>query len=498
MNYLAKTFIKISMILAALLWGCIALASGQITAPVAGEVTLAIGRAWISGPAGDAVRVTMGLPVHAGDVIETDANGHVHIRFVDNELLSVRPASILEIVRYDYNAQNPQNSAIKFNLVEGVVRAVSGEAAKHARQNFRMNTPIAAIGVRGTDFAVSASAQSVRAIVNEGAIVVAPFSALCSAESFGPCSQDAVELSGLSRQVLEVSASSAGVSSALLPPSAPRAQALAAAAAAVSSDEKASKSDTNELYADTVTVRVVNTTLASGSEAARPAQGQPAQPAESVKPDPVTPVEVVKPAEPVKPIDPVKPVEPPVVVQLPEFTPPVALAPAVLTTARQLVWGRWVERNLDSARISVSYDVAIENGRKVTVGNLQHALFRVEPAGKSMQPGLGILAFNLTKAQAHYKTGGQIDLMQVNGGELQLDLTQQRFSTQLQLSHAATGSIVFSGAGNINEEGVFHNNTALQSMAGAVSFDGKEAGYFFEKTLNNGSIEGLTLWNVKP
>jgi hypothetical protein len=31
-------------------------------------------------------------------------------------------------------------------------------------------------------------------------------------------------------------------------------------------------------------------------------------------------------------------------------------------------------------------------------------------------------------------------------------------------------------------------------MAGAVSLDGKEAGYFFEKQLQSGAIHGLTLW----
>lgn len=457
-----KMFTKVPTILASLLLSGVVLANTGLQAPVVGEVSLVIGKAWISGPAGDDVRVTIGTPVHASDMIETDTGGHVHIRFVDAALVSVRPSSTLEIVRYDYNAQNPQNSAVKLNLVEGVARAVSGEAAKHARQNFRMNTPIAAIGVRGTDFAVSTSAQSLRAIVNQGAIVVAPYSPLCSAESLGPCSEDAVELSGLSRQILEVSASTAGISSALLPASTPQAQQLAAEAA--NSAENAKTNAAKDAYADTVTTRVVNTTLASSSE----------------------------------PVRPVEPTLPPVVVVPPEFTPTVAQTPAALTTDSQLVWGRWLERNVDNERITVSYDVAIENNREATVGNLLHALFRVEPAGKSLQPGLGVLAFNLTKAQAHYKAGGQIDLMQVNGGELKLDFSQQRFSTQLQLSHAATGSVMFSGSGNINEEGLFNSNSDTQSMAGAVSLDGKEAGYFFEKTLDNGSIEGLTLWNVKP
>ena len=505
-NMVVKTYVRIQIAAALLLCSCALLANERMAnersanespqTPAVGEVSLVLGKAWISGPAGESVRVAIGSPVHASDTIETDANGHVHIRFVDNELLSLRPSSTLEIVRYDYNPQNPQDSAVKFNLIEGVSRAISGEAATHARQNFRMNTPIAAIGVRGTDFSVSVSAQSMRAVVNQGTIVVAPYSTLCSAESFGPCSQDAVELSGLSRQILELNATNNGIASALLPAVTPKAQQIAAEAAKTIEVAKTSKSaDAEDVYADTVTTRVVNTTLASTSELAKPASQQPL---------PTPPQQIQSPPLPVPepPQIPTSPpsvqVPPPIVAALPEFTPPVALAPVTLTTASQLVWGRWQERDVQSERISVSYDVAIENNRQVTVGNLLHALFRVEAGSKLPQRGLGVLGFGLTKAQAHLKTGGQIDLMQVNGGELSVDFTQQRFATQLQLSHSATGAVVFSASGNMNEEGVFNSNTPRQSMAGAVSLDGKEAGYFFEKTLDTGLIEGLTLWNVKP
>ena len=448
-----------------------AAASGDVALPVVGEITFSLGKAYISAANGNSALATRGMPIHAGDVIETTSGGHVHVRFIDNALMSVRPSSTLEIVRYDYNAQSPQNSAVKLNLIEGVSRAVSGDAAKQARQNFRMNTPIAAIGVRGTDFAVSANAQAVRAIVNEGAIVVAPFSAQCSADSLGPCSQDAVELSGLSRQMLELSAGTAGISSALLPASAPQAQALAAEVAAASANADAAKpAESKELYADTVTSRVVNTTLAS--------------------------------SEPVRTVEPVAPVVvvPPAIIEVPppEFTPDVAQAQETLTTNSQLVWGRWLERNVDVARITVPYEVAIQEGRQATIGNLVHALFRVEPAGKSLQPGLGVLAFDLTKAQAHYRAGGQISLMDVNGGQLSLDFNQSTFATSLQLSHAATGNVAFNSSGRIYDGGFFHNNGTTQSMAGAVSLDGKEAGYFFEKTLDSGSIEGLTLWGQKP
>ena len=122
----------------------------QISARPVGEVSLVLGRAYLER---DEARVLIeaGAKVRVGDRVFTEAGGHVHVRFVDDALVSVRPSSTLDVVRYDYDASKPENSAVKFELSEGVARAISGEAAKSARERFRMNTPIAAIGVRGTD-----------------------------------------------------------------------------------------------------------------------------------------------------------------------------------------------------------------------------------------------------------------------------------------------------------------------------------------------------------
>ena len=91
----------------------------------------------------------------------------------------MRPNSTLEVVEYLFDGDDPSKSAVKFNLQEGVARSISGEAAKAARDRFRLNTPVAAIGVRGTDFVVGADSSSTRALVNEGSIVISPFSASC-------------------------------------------------------------------------------------------------------------------------------------------------------------------------------------------------------------------------------------------------------------------------------------------------------------------------------
>lgn len=157
-----------------------------VAAEPVGQITLCIGVGHVL-RAGQTVLVVKGAPVYVGDRIETSANGHVHVRFVDQARVSVRPDSVLDIQEYHFDPQQPENNAIRFELLQGVARAVSGEAAHQARERFRLNTPLVAIGVRGTDFTTRTSGTSTSVVVNQGAIVLSPLGAGCAAAALGPC-----------------------------------------------------------------------------------------------------------------------------------------------------------------------------------------------------------------------------------------------------------------------------------------------------------------------
>lgn len=167
--------------------------------PAVGDVTLVIGSVQVQ--RGDQqLALARGSQLLVGDNIQTQANGHVHLRFVDGALVSVRPASSLKIVEYRFDKSNPSASVVRFQLDQGVVRAISGQAAESAKDKFRLNTPLAAIGVKGTDFVVESGKGRVNAIVNQGAIVLAPIDGQCRADGLGPCaSMAARELSAALR-----------------------------------------------------------------------------------------------------------------------------------------------------------------------------------------------------------------------------------------------------------------------------------------------------------
>lgn len=429
-----------------------------------GYVSLVLGKAYLkSGDTQSPIRA--GTIIKVSDRITTESNGHVHIHFDDNALVSVRPDSMLEIQRYDFNRASPEDSSIKLNLLEGVTRAISGDGAHAARDRFRLNTPIAAIGVRGTDFVVSASGDSVRAQVKEGAIVMAPFSTDCLATTFGPCAVNAVELSQDTLQMVQVDG---GEPLPRLLPATDERGPLSTEEVSVASAETDTRADDKtagtEVYLENVTSRRV-------AEVANNVSTRP----------PVV----------------VTPKPPPAV--LPDFTPEKAMSASNLTS-NNLVWGRWSwngDGQGSQERISLAYGAA-KAGRDITIDGGGYALFRDGKGSTLVKPDLTVVSFGLRSAQAFYHSASGVMAMQVNSGSLSVNFNEKKFTTQLGLNSDATGKVDFSASGYYdNSGGYFYNYTDMQAVKGAVSLDGKEAGYFFEKTLGVGTkVDGITLWGA--
>ena len=175
-----------------LTWGSVwllvcAMAWAMPVQATVGEITLVIGQSDIEREATPSVQAQKGQPIREGDVIKTSASGHVHIRFVDGALVSVRPNSVFTVHEFKYNPADPAASVVRLSLSKGEVRSISGAAAQAAKDKFRLNTPLVAIGVKGTDFVTVTGQDATRVTVNQGAIVMAPFDHSCRAEALGVC-----------------------------------------------------------------------------------------------------------------------------------------------------------------------------------------------------------------------------------------------------------------------------------------------------------------------
>ena len=151
-------------------------------------------------------KLAVGDVVQEGDELSTGRNGYMYMKTVDNGLLVLRPSSRARIAAYHID-KDPAQTRVKLELLSGVARTVSGEGVKLARQNFRFNTPVAAIGVRGTDFTVFTDQETSNVTVLSGAVVVSGFTpGACESGGSGPCDHAASrELSaGQAGQMLQV------------------------------------------------------------------------------------------------------------------------------------------------------------------------------------------------------------------------------------------------------------------------------------------------------
>jgi hypothetical protein len=118
-----------------------------------GSVTEASGTAIIK-RGKDTIQIAKGTEIKINDKVETK-NGKVKIVFKDDTNVTVTESSSLVIDDFVYD---PKSGAGKLGLkaAAGTVRYVSGSIAKDPK-NVKINTPTAAIAVRGTDFVMAVS-----------------------------------------------------------------------------------------------------------------------------------------------------------------------------------------------------------------------------------------------------------------------------------------------------------------------------------------------------
>ena len=90
--------------------------------------------------------------IYVNDEIMTTNRSFVVLQFEDGAKVTVRPDSTLIIEQYLYNGDVGDEAEL--NLVSGGLRVITGAMAKNNPENYKVRTPVALMGVRGTEFSV--------------------------------------------------------------------------------------------------------------------------------------------------------------------------------------------------------------------------------------------------------------------------------------------------------------------------------------------------------
>ena len=132
-----------------LLAGLLAGATAVHAATDAGTATFVRGVATAQGKDGGARIINTGAPLRAGDVLRTARNSYAVLRLADDSKITLRPDTVFEIE--DFNKEAGTGSVL-LRLFKGGMRAITGLVAKRNPKAFRLRSPTATIGIRGTDF----------------------------------------------------------------------------------------------------------------------------------------------------------------------------------------------------------------------------------------------------------------------------------------------------------------------------------------------------------
>lgn len=94
--------------------------------------------------------------IYLKDTLTTDNTSQAQIVFTDNTLMTFRAKTKFFVEEYQFHAKDQEGSIGKYvmKLMEGGFRTITGLIAKNKSSDYKVNTPVATIGVRGTDYTV--------------------------------------------------------------------------------------------------------------------------------------------------------------------------------------------------------------------------------------------------------------------------------------------------------------------------------------------------------
>jgi len=130
------------------------LAGGHAAAADVGRVVLAAGETSALRQ-GQVVRLAFGAMVQDQDVLRTGAASNLQVRFEDDSYVSLREGSELRVDQFRLGGSTGGGDSAVFRLLKGGVRAVTGLIGRQRNEDYRMETPTATVGIRGTDYAIT-------------------------------------------------------------------------------------------------------------------------------------------------------------------------------------------------------------------------------------------------------------------------------------------------------------------------------------------------------
>ncbi len=97
-------------------------------------------------------RLELGAPLYEGDTLETSKDSFAVIAFRDESRVTLKAETRFKIEQHRFSADQPGENGAVYSLIKGGVRALTGLIGKYRKNAYKIKTPTATIGIRGTGF----------------------------------------------------------------------------------------------------------------------------------------------------------------------------------------------------------------------------------------------------------------------------------------------------------------------------------------------------------
>ncbi len=136
----------------------------------AGRADFVIGN--VEAVAADGTRrpLVKGSDISTGEAINTAAGARAQVRFADGGYVSLQPNTLFRVDQFNYQNKTDGNEQGFFSLLKGGLRAITGAIGKINRNTYKVATPSATIGIRGTGYKAEIRDDGLFVSVGEGAI----------------------------------------------------------------------------------------------------------------------------------------------------------------------------------------------------------------------------------------------------------------------------------------------------------------------------------------
>lgn len=130
----------------------LALFSSVVMADNAGSVVLSLGSNTAQLPGEESRMLKRKSPIFTQDSIVTGEKGRLQLKFSDGSRLALTEKTLFKVEEYLFDKDTPEKGKSVYRLLKGGMRTITGAISSANTENYRVNTPIATIGVRGTNY----------------------------------------------------------------------------------------------------------------------------------------------------------------------------------------------------------------------------------------------------------------------------------------------------------------------------------------------------------